>query len=272
MLRRPALLVAGGLDPLGGAGITADSTLAATLGVAPLPVLLAIVEQDSTGVHRLLPEPPSRVEGSLRAALGDGSPTVAKLGVIGSPDTAELVGRLLRVWLAGDERRRVVLDPVLRGGTLDGAPLASEAMPTLLRGLLGPRWVVTPNAAELAALCGEAGAPTSHASTVARAERLHRETGCAVLVKSGHTERPGCDGWVDEDGTTLFAAQPVWSESIHGTGCFVATALAVGLCHGLTAGEAAERATRLLAQLVASGGVEQVGQGRPQLRHAEARW
>lgn len=272
MRRRPALLVAGGLDPLGGAGITADSLLAATLGFSPLPVLLALVEQDSFGVRRLLPEPPERVEGSLSAALQDGAPRVVKVGVIGAAETGEMLGRQLRAWLASDPERRVVLDPVLRAGTLQGAPLAASTMPALLRSLLGPQWVVTPNAEELAALCDEPGAPTTHALTFARAERLHRATGCGVLVKSGHTERPGRDGWVDADGSIAFPERRVWAHDLHGTGCFVATALAAGIARGLPPRVAAETATGMLARIVEEGAVLQVGGGRPQILHTDARW
>lgn len=270
MLTRPSLLVAGGLDPLGGAGITADATLASALGLAPLPVALALVEQDSHGVRRLWPIAPEHFAGSFRAALEDGRPEVVKVGVIGSIEAAEWLVATLLPWLRGDRQRRLVLDPVLRGGTESGALLAPEAMLPLLRALASPQTILTPNADELAELtAGDRNC--SFDAAAALALRLHRETGASVLLKSGHTDRQGQDAWVADDAITLLPAQPRWSLDLHGTGCFLATALACGVALGRPPMQAAADASAMLARLVA-GGVAQVGAGRPQLLHAMARW
>ena len=271
MQKRPPLLIAGGLDPLGGAGITADATLASVLGLAPLPVALALVEQDSHGVRGLWPIAPDRFAGSLRAALEDGRPAVVKVGVIGSVEAAAWLAAELLPWLQSDPERRLLLDPVLRGGTARGAPLASDAMLPLLRALASPQTILTPNADELAKLVA-AVSPRTHAEAVELALRLHRETGAAVLLKSGHTDRPGEDGWIAEGGVTMLPLQPRWSHDIHGTGCFLATALACGVALGKAPLQAAADASAMLARLVAEGGVAQVGAGRPQLLHALARW
>lgn len=271
MPRRPSLLVAGGLDPLGGAGITSDATLASVLGLAPLPVPLALVEQDSHGVRRLWPIAPEQFAGSFRAALEDGRPEVVRVGVIGSIEAAEWLVASLLPWLRADPKRRLVLDPVLRGGTAHGAPLAPAAMLPLLRALATPQTIVTPNAEELAALT-EGERNRSFEASAAQALALHRETGASVLLKSGHTERPGQDGWVADDAVVLLPAQPRWSLDLHGTGCFLATALACGIAHGKPPLEAAVEASAMLARLVAEGGVAQIGEGRPQLLHAMARW
>jgi hydroxymethylpyrimidine/phosphomethylpyrimidine kinase len=269
--KRPSLLIAGGLDPLGGAGITADATLASVLGLAPLPVALALVEQDSHDVRRLWPIALEHVAGSFRAALEDGRPAVVKVGVIGSTEAAEwMIGTILP-WLRSVPERRLVLDPVLRGGTAHGAPLAPEAMLPLLRALATPQTILTPNAAELAKLSA-AVSPRTHAEAVELALSLHRETGAAVLMKSGHTDCPGQDAWVADGAVTMLPAHPRWSLDLHGTGCFLATALACGIARGRPPLQAAAEASAMLARLVAGGGVAQVGEGRPQLLHAMARW
>jgi len=269
--KRPSLLIAGGLDPLGGAGITADATLASVLGLAPLPVALALVEQDSHGVRGLCPIAPDRFAGSFRAALQDGRPAVVRVGVIGSIEAASWMVAELLPWLRSDPARRLVLDPVLRGGSALGAPLAPDAMLPLLRALASPQTILTPNAAELAKLSA-AESPRTYAEAVELALRLHRETGAAVLLKSGHTDRPGEDGWVADGAVTMLHAQPRWSHDLHGTGCFLATALACGVALGRPPLQAAADASAMLARLVAGGGVAQVGAGRPQLLHALARW
>ena len=271
MQKRPSLLIAGGLDPLGGAGITADAALASVLGVAPLPVALALVEQDSHGVRRLWPIAPDQFAGSFRAALEDGRPAVVKVGVIGSLEAAAWLVAELLPWLRSDPARRLVLDPVLRGGTPLGAPLATDAMLPLLRALASPQTILTPNADELAALASVAS-PRTYAEAAELALQLHRETGGAVLLKSGHTDRPGQDAWVADGAVTMLPAQLRWSLDLHGTGCFLATALACGVALERPPLQAAADASAMLARLVAGGGVAQVGAGRPQLLHAMARW
>jgi hydroxymethylpyrimidine/phosphomethylpyrimidine kinase len=267
----PSLLVAGGLDPLGGAGITADATLASVLGLSPLPVALALVEQDSHGVRRLWPIAPEQFAGSFRAALEDGRPAVVKVAVIGSIEAAAWLVAELLPWLRSDPARRLVLDPVLRGGSKSGAPLAPESMLPLLRALATPQTILTPNADELAALT-DGQRNRSFEAAAALALRLHRETGASVLLKSGHTDSPGQDAWVADGALTLLPAQPRWSLDLHGTGCFLATALACGVALGKPPLQAAADASAMLARLVAGGGVAQVGAGRPQLLHALARW
>lgn len=271
MHRRPTLLLAGGLDPLGGAGITADATLASTLGLAPLPVAVAIVEQDSFGVRAVGPFAPASFGGSFRAALVDGRPSIVKLGVIGSVEAARWLAAELLPWLRADAGRRLVLDPVLRGGTPDGAALAPAAMLPSLRHLLTPQTIVTPNASELLALCG-LQQPAAPNLPVDAAVALHRQTGAAFLLKSGHTSTPGQDSWLEAGVITPLDAHPRWPHDLHGTGCFVATALAAGLARGLAPRDAARAATNMLARLVAEGGLLQVGAGRAQLLHASARW
>lgn len=272
MARPPSILVAGGLDPLGGAGITADATLVATLGLLPLPVALALVEQDSFGVRRLLPIAAEQFAGSFRAALEDGRPAVVKVGVIGSLEAAAWLRDELLSWLREDRSRRLVLDPILRGGTPDGASLAPGSMLPALCALLTPQTIVTPNAGELAALAERPEAATDRNAAAEAALRLHRSTGALILLKSGHTDQPGQDRWVEAGAVSDLPQQQRWEHDLHGTGCFVATALAAGIARGLTPSDAAVSATSMLARLVAGGGLVRVGAGRPQLLHARAQW
>jgi hydroxymethylpyrimidine/phosphomethylpyrimidine kinase len=162
------------------------------------------------------------------------------------PDTAAAIVEAL-----GDYAGPVVVDPVLassRGGSLwAGAP--GEILPLLRRAT-----VVTPNAAEAAAL---AGLPVITSADAERAGRrlVERDGLRAVLVKGGHLS--GSDGGVTDmlvtaTGVQRFPRARVTGPIPRGTGCALASALAVMQARGLPLGEAVREAGDWLAPRLAA--------------------
>jgi hydroxymethylpyrimidine kinase/phosphomethylpyrimidine kinase len=261
-----AVLLVGGLDPGGGAGLVRDVLTAAALGARPLVVGTAWTEQGA-GVHRVEARDAGALFDSLRQALTS-NPAAVKIGMIPGPDSAAAIVEGLRAF-AGP----VVVDPVLassRGGALfRGAP--AELLPLLRRATL-----VTPNAAEAEALSGLPVTGLDEASAAARA--LVAAGLAAVLVKGGHlgdaalpvtdTRLAGASALVTD---TLVAGAElhrlshprVGSGDVRGTGCALATALAVHLGRGAPLLEATRAATewltRALAAAVDVGGERHLG-------------
>ena len=143
----------------------------------------------------------------------------------------------------------VVVDPVLassRGGVLfAGAP--AELLPLLRRATL-----VTPNAGEAEVLTGVPVRDLAGAAAAARA--LNARGVAAVLVKGGHLEATSASVtdtlFVGNAGSVLhtLAHARVGGGDVRGTGCALATALAVHLGRGATLVEALEAATTWLAR------------------------
>jgi hydroxymethylpyrimidine/phosphomethylpyrimidine kinase len=96
--------------------------------------------------------------------------------------------------------------------------------------------VVTPNTTEASALLD--GFPiASIADMEEAARRLHRLGPLYVMVKGGHLVEPGCGGDAVDvlfDGVTMLrlTAPAVTTQHTHGTGCTLASAIAVALAQG----------------------------------------
>jgi hydroxymethylpyrimidine/phosphomethylpyrimidine kinase len=139
----------------------------------------------------------------------------------------------------------VVVDPVLASSR--GRELFRGA-PADLLALCARATLVTPNAAEAAALTGRRVADLEDAAAAARALGA---LGCgAVLVKGGHLggpDEPATDTLLEGGRLHRFAHPRVAGGDVRGTGCALATAIAVELARGRSIVEAVEIAKEWLA-------------------------
>ena len=92
-MRRVLLL--GGVDPCGGAGITADATVVAVHGAWPLPIAVALTAQNRHGFEALAAVPDTTWQRALRAALADGEVHAVKVGLLGGAATVAAVAEAL---------------------------------------------------------------------------------------------------------------------------------------------------------------------------------
>jgi hydroxymethylpyrimidine/phosphomethylpyrimidine kinase len=184
---------------------------------------------------------PLLVERQLGAVLSDVGADAIKIGMLGSRLTVELVARCC-------ERQArhlpIVLDPVLSASA--GTRLQSpEAVAVIRQRLLPQTALLTPNLDEAGELCGrEVG---SRDAMQQAADQL-LSMGCsAVLIKGGHL--PG--DWVYDllrtiDGLGRWFEAPRVARQHRGTGCTLASAIAVGIAEGMTLESAVDRAERYL--------------------------
>lgn len=255
----PLILLIGGVDPRGGAGLVRDVLTTASLGAHPVVVGTAWTEQ-SPRVHRVEPRPPEILADAVRQAVAGtaGDVRAVKVGMVPSAAAAAAIVEGL-----GDYGGPVVVDPVLassRGGAL------FEGAPDELLGLCRRATLVTPNAAEAEALGGGRVVDLESAAAAARALRA-RGLG-AVLVKGGHVGGPtdaATDTLADGAGLHRYARPRVPGGDVRGTGCALATAIAVHLARGLTLPEAVRGATEWLGRAIATavdvGGERHLGNG-----------
>jgi hydroxymethylpyrimidine/phosphomethylpyrimidine kinase len=239
------VVVAGGIDPSGGAGLLRDVATAAARGARAHAVGTAWTEQ-AEGVHRVEPRSPGAIRDALTRVVAELRPAAIKIGMAVGPATAAALIEGLDGY-----RGPVVVDPVLatsRGGTLwDGAP--EQLMPLLRRAT-----VVTPNAVEAGEFAGllvETGA----AAEAAARFLLDRHRLQAVLVKGGHLDEAETivtDVLVTPDGARHWPRPRVPGPAPRGTGCALATAIAVELGRGQPLAAAIEAAGVWLASAIAS--------------------
>jgi hydroxymethylpyrimidine/phosphomethylpyrimidine kinase len=241
----PRVLVIGGSDSGGGAGVEADvKTLTARRAYAAVAIT-ALTIQDTEAVHDILPIPPAFVARAIRTALADPGADAVKIGMLGSEAILTAVAAALEGF-AGP----VVLDPVLRASV--GTPLLpAEALAALRRVLIPRATLITPNVPEAEALGG----------FVIRDPADLREAAVslltlgvpAVLIKGGHLAgEEVTDVLATLDGVETFTAPRLSTRHTHGTGCTLASAIAAELARGVPLPAAVQRARAYLRRALAA--------------------
>lgn len=253
-LTTPVVLLFGGTDPTGGAGLAADILTTASLGCHPAPVVTAVTAQDTTGVKDYVRVPTELVIAQARAVLEDVAVAAFKTGMLCSTEIVSAVASIV------DDYPDVplVVDPVqTSGGTRDS--LSDEPLEDALRVLLLPRTkLVTPNIEEAKRLAPEA-------DTLDACAQELLSLGCEyVLVTGTHEPTPqvmnrlyGNKRLLD---TFAFERLPY---SYHGSGCTLASACAATLAHGLEPANAVAQALDYAWQTLKHGFRAGMGQYLP---------
>lgn len=247
--RPPLVLCCSGLDPTGGAGLSADIETIAALGAHALPVMTANTVQDTQDVRRVVAVAPILLAAQLEALLADCRPAAIKLGLLG--DGEQIPHLLDAIERTGAP---VVLDPVLRAG--GGASLAGARTVAAMQESLFPRTtLITPNAAEARRLAPGAS------SLEACGEALLRQ-GCRnVLITGGDEPDPDVlNFWFAPDAAPRRFVWPRIDARFHGAGCTLASAIAALLALGRPLPAAIEDGQRWVHGALSRG--HAVGQGR----------
>ena len=257
---RGRVLIIAGSDSGGGAGIQADIKAVTMLGGYAMSAVTAITAQNTLGVQGVWPISSEAVARQMQSVLGDIGADCIKTGMLGSPDLVETVAETLD-GNARDVPR--IVDPVMVATS--GDRLVNErgiaAMAALLvRGAA----LVTPNAPEAEILTGKS---VDGVNGQRRAADILLEKGAkAALVKGGHI--PGrnlVDVLQTEHGEWLFESARIETQSTHGTGCTLASAIAALHAQGVDLPEAVARGRDYLREAIAKA--PGLGQGHGPVAH-----
>jgi hydroxymethylpyrimidine/phosphomethylpyrimidine kinase len=239
------VLIVAGSDSGGGAGIQADIKTVTCLGGFAMTAVTAVTVQNTLGVFDVHAVPPAVVAAQMRSCIEDIGVDVVKIGMLGDAATILAVAEVLE-GLVAERGVPVVLDPVMVA-TSGSRLLAADAVAVLRARLLPLADVVTPNVPELEALMGAA---MEDADAMRRAARGLLEAGPkAVLAKGGHLEGARLTDWlVWQGGERGFVDARIESRNTHGTGCTLASALAVSLAQRMGLEAACARARAFVRQ------------------------
>jgi len=237
---RGRVLVIGGSDSGGGAGIQADVKTITALGGYAATAITALTAQNTLGVFGVVPVDPAFVDLQIEVVLNDIGADAIKIGMLHSKRTVDVVAARVR---SLGRPLPLVVDPVFAAG--HGAELLSrEGRSAVARQLLPLATLLTPNAPEAEALTGVEVRTLD--GMLHAADRLLLMGPEAVLVKGGHVEG---DTVVDvlrtADGLERrFESPRVRTRGGHGTGCTLASAIAIGLAEGMTLEGSVQEARR----------------------------
>ncbi len=228
------ILIIAGSDSGGGAGIQSDIKTVTMLGGHAMTAVTAITAQNTLGVTAIHPVPAEVILAQIDAVVTDIGVDAVKIGMIGGAFAAEQVAARLQRLRAEQPGIPVVFDPVMV--STSGSALADEATVAAFGRLMDVATIVTPNLPELNRL-------TSEEDPVAAALHLVGAHGCAVLIKGGHEEGDAlADALIETDNMTSWQGQRIDTESTHGTGCTLASAIATFLAQGSSLADAVARA------------------------------
>ncbi len=220
------VMVVGGMDPSGIAGISADIRALSSLGIAAAPVATGTVLETSERVEEIIPSDPKVVARAIGCVVDDGEPAAVKIGMLYSAACARVVAKELE-----DLECPVVVDPVLSAsvGTRLGEPGLAEA---LVDHVFDVADLVTPNANELEALSGMKVKNLDAALFAANSLMLRGGPG-AILVKGGHLKgKLAADLLVEPKRVTEFASPRLSIKGLRGLGCTYASLIAGHLAMG----------------------------------------
>lgn len=232
-----SVLTIAGSDPSGGAGIEADLSVFAALGIHGRTAITALTVQgyngypeQSDGSRRLddtlsvHPTSSLALAAILNTHERDILPDAIKIGMIGTLANLQVICG----FLGRHPQIPVVLDPVLRA-TSGLALLEGAALP-MLKGKLWPRAdVMTPNLDEVGVLLGQRPTTVAEMETAAR-ELQHGNQ--VVVVKGGHLPGDPVDVVWNGSEVQYLGSPRVAGPNVRGTGCRLASAIASYLALG----------------------------------------
>jgi hydroxymethylpyrimidine/phosphomethylpyrimidine kinase len=231
VLAPPILLSIAGFDPSCGAGTVADLKTFAAHGCYGVAAITSLTVQNTQGVEDVQNTPSATLRAQLESLAGDSEIAAVKIGMLGNRGNAGVVAE----FLDAHKYAHVVHDPVMRSSSgrelLDAAGIKFLAAELLKRSS-----VITPNVPEAEILTGMKIKDVADMEAAAR--KIVEMGARGVVVKGGHMER-AVDVLFDGVEMVQLAGDRVKEESLHGTGCTFAAAIAAQLASGRALREAA---------------------------------
>ncbi len=222
-MKRPVLLI-GGVDSSGGAGIARDLLAVHDAGQTARIAVTAVTAQTDRRVRAVEPVSPDVLAAQIETALEDGIGAI-KIGVLCN-------AALIRVVAAHLPDVPIVLDPVLCSSS-GHLLLEPEGVQALIELLLPRATVLTPNLPELAAL--KSALQMDQASERIDVVEALLGRGChGVLLKGGHDQHSdvATDVLYRTGYPVMSFCSPRYPVDLRGTGCQLASSIASALADG----------------------------------------
>ncbi|MAF94781.1 MAG: bifunctional hydroxymethylpyrimidine kinase/phosphomethylpyrimidine kinase [Rhodospirillaceae bacterium] len=255
------VLVVAGSDSGGGAGIQADIKTITALNGFAMTAITALTAQNSIGVAGVLKTPPGFVADQIRVTLEDLGADAVKTGMMADAPIIEAAAEALEEHAGGVPW---VVDPVMFSSARDRL-LDEDAAEAMKARLVSRAALVTPNMAEAEALSGR---PVTTVADMEDAGRALLDLGAgAALVTGGHLGGDAVtDVLVAAGGAERFESPRIDTPHIHGTGCTLASAVAIGLAQGMELRDCVIRARNYIIEAIRSA--PGYGSGHGPLNHA----
>ncbi len=212
-MTKPAVLLIGGLDPQGCAGILADSQTVIAHGCHAVPLVTSLTEQTQAGLSQLGALDVAQFMRQYQAAVADFDIAAIKVGLIPNLEIAQAVLTILK-----QHDVPVIWDPVL-ASTSGGVSVNNDVQNYLLVSLLPEITLLTPNTLELTQLTQQQN------KTQATNDLLNAGLN-ACLVKGGHSDSQLATDYFNDDANSFYCYAEKQVKQVRGTGCVLASSIA----------------------------------------------
>lgn len=271
------VLTIAGSDSGGGAGIQADIKTITALGGYAASAITALTAQNTQGVFGIHEVPLEFIRQQITLVLDDIGADAIKTGMLHKAEVIEVVADVLGEWYLAHSKIPspstthqapgtwipLIVDPVMVAK--GGAPLLeSEAIDTMKTKLFPFAAIVTPNIPEAELLSGiRIDDPDGMTKA---AERILAFGPQAVLIKGGHLKGEHVvDILCSAEGMERFESKRIDTNNTHGTGCTLASAIAIGLAKKMDLFQAVERARNYVQEAIRTA--HAIGRGHGPLNH-----
>ncbi|MEI9402599.1 hydroxymethylpyrimidine/phosphomethylpyrimidine kinase [Mesorhizobium argentiipisi] len=249
--QEPHVLVVGGSDSSGGAGVARDIETISAVGVRTCLAVTAVTVQTHDAVIAIHHQQPGLVADQMRAALRANKVSAIKIGMLSTGRVIVAVAAVLSEypWIPA------VLDPVLASSS--GRPLLeANAIGAMKRDLMPLCRLVTPNLIELAALVGSELAADDD-DALQQGKRLLAAGPQALLLKGGHATGPRSTDILmrpDQEPVRFDALR--LAGTMRGTGCMLASAIAAHLANARSLEESVLEGKRFVLEKLRKNSAE----------------
>lgn len=249
---KPIVLCFSGHDPSGGAGVQADIETIASHQCHAATIVTTLTEQDTRNVRKLIPQAPKDIQQQAETLLSDLNISAIKIGLMGDPEVARTISRILRQCA----NIPVILDPVLAAG--GGTVLAEQRLlDIIIEELLPQTTLLTPNSVEARQL--------AKLDDLAECASLLQHKGSEyVLITGSHENSEQVHNRLFmPDGLSETFSWERLPHHYHGSGCTLASACAALLAQGLDVFTAVNEAQEYTWQSLANAYLPGKGQYHP---------
>lgn len=254
---KTALSIAGS-DCSGGAGIQADLKTMTMNGVYAMSAITALTAQNTTGVTGISEVSPDFLKQQIDMIFTDIFPDAVKIGMVSSSQLVEVIADRLRSYKAVN----IVVDPVMVA-TSGSVLMKTDAVSVLEQKLLPIASLVTPNIPEAEVLASMSIGNKEDMAAAAKA--IYERSGCAVLLKGGHSINDANDLLYDSGKAVWFEGKRIDNPNTHGTGCTLSSAIAANLAKGFTLEASVRRAKDYISGALSA--MLDLGKGRGPMQH-----
>ena len=177
-MMKELVLVIGGSDSSGGAGIQADIKSITVQGAYAASAITSITSQNTQGVQEIFDLPTDLIVSQIDSVISDLDIKVIKIGMLNNIDLIRFISRELKTM-------QLVVDPVMVATS--GDVLVSEEVIGIKKDMLFQNAeIITPNLAEAEVLSGVK--INNDKDQLTAAKELLKLGSKHVLVKGGHLE------------------------------------------------------------------------------------